>query len=84
MWLVGFLASSRWGVFVGAEGGFFLWCGGWVFGGGKHDDFFFFSLGEQIWWLSEFMVAWWLFMFGQIWSGFERIGRSNTKLVQNR
>ena len=45
---------------------------------------FFFSLGEQIWWLSEFMVAWWLFMFGQIWSGFERIGRSNTKLVQNR
>ena len=30
---------------------------------------FFFSLGEQIWWLSEFMVVWWLFMLGQIWSG---------------
>ena len=24
------------------EGGLFQWCGGWVFGGGKHDDFFFF------------------------------------------
>ena len=26
---------------MAAEGGFFQWCGGWVFGGGKHDDFFF-------------------------------------------
>ena len=28
---------------MAAEGGFFQWCGGWVFGGGKHDDFSFFS-----------------------------------------
>ena len=32
---------------MAVEGGFFQWCGGWVFGGGKHDDFFF-GLGEQI------------------------------------
>ena len=40
---------------MAAEGGFFQWCGGWVLGGGKHDDFFFFGLGEQIWWWLEFV-----------------------------
>ena len=41
---------------MAAEGGFFQWCGGWVFGGGKHDDFFiFFFLGDQIWWRLEFV-----------------------------
>ena len=29
---------------MAAEGGFFQWCGGWVFGGGKHHDFFFFPV----------------------------------------
>ena len=28
---------------MAAEGGFFQWCGGWVFGGGKQHDFSFFS-----------------------------------------
>ena len=27
---------------MAAEGGFFQWCGGWAFGGGKQHDFFFF------------------------------------------
>ena len=60
------MAIGGWGVLVAVEGvvfyllalmrlrstWFWQWCDGWVSGAGKHYGcfFFWFGLGEQIWW----------------------------------